>query len=208
MVIPPLQFESAHRQLVLRIPENVKFIIDDASEEDWLIKPNSHNYIHTRMMSGSFEDFREVIRKAFRYLKPGAWMGSEEYMAALYCDDGTMGPDYAFAEYTDLINKAAMNIGRPLLIANKLKRWYEQAGFVDVHEEVYKLPINPWPKDPQSKLLGRFNETHMLDGLQGFSLALLQRGLGWTQDEIEVFLVRVRKAISDRSVHAYHKMYV
>ena len=171
-----------------------------------MIAPNSHDYIHTRILLGCFEDFREIIKKSFRYLKPGGFMESQEYMPTVYCDDGTMDSSYAFAEWTATQDKAAMILGRPLRIANKLKRWYEQAGFVDVHEEIYKLPVNSWPKDPQFKMLGRFTESNLLDGLQAFSLQMFQKGLGWTKDEIEVYLVHVRKAISDRNVHAYHKM--
>ncbi|KAF4537576.1 Tam domain methyltransferase protein [Lasiodiplodia theobromae] len=188
------------------VPENVQFVIDDAQEDDWLLKPDSYDYIHTRVLLGCFEDFREIVRKSYKYLKPGAWMESQEFYSTLYCDDGTMAPDYPFAEWTRTHDAAAMNLGRPLRIANKMKRWYEEQGFVDVREEVFKLPINPWPKDPQMKMLGRFSENSLLEGIQAFSLAWFHRGLGWTKDEIEVYLVQVRKAISDRNVHAYHKV--
>lgn len=164
------------------------------------------DYIHTRVLLGSFEDFRDIITKSYRYLKPGGWMESQEYMSTVYCDDGTMSKDYVFAEWTQTQDEAAMALGKPMRIANKLKRWYEQAGFVDVHEEVYKLPINSWPKDPQFKMLGRFEESNLLDGLQAFSLQPFEKGLNWTKDEIEVYLVSVRKALSDRNVHAYHKV--
>lgn len=187
-----------------RLPPNVKFIIDDANEEDWLLEPQ--DFIHTRLLLGCFRDFREVIAKSFRNLKPGGWMESQELMSTLYCDDKSMAPSFPFAEWTQIQDEAAMKMGKPMRIANKLKRWYEQAGFVDVHEEVFKLPINSWPRDPQFKMLGRFNETNYLDGLQAWSLQLFTRGLEWTKDEIEVYLVDVRKAISDRNVHAYHKM--
>jgi hypothetical protein len=189
-----------------RVPNNVKFVIDDANEDDWLIEPDSHDYIHTRVMLGSFEDFREIIAKSYKCLKPGGWMESQEYMAWCFCDDGTMTSDYVFAEWTKSQDQAAMALRRPVRIGNKLKRWYEQAGFVDVHEEVYKIPINSWPKDPQFKMLGRFNETQLLSGLQGWSLTPFQKAFGWTKNEIEVYLVQVRKSLSDRSVHAYHKV--
>lgn len=211
--LSPIQPECAYTRLAPSpansspgVPENVQFIIDDAAEDDWLIQPDTYDYIHTRLLLGCFEDFREVIRKSYRYLKPGGWMESQEVYPTLYCDDGTMSENYPFLEWTRTQDSAAMNVGRPLRIANKLKRWYEQQGFVDVHEEVFKLPINPWPKDPQLKMLGRFNENGLLEGLQAFSLAWFHRGLGWTKDEIEVYLVQVRKAISDRNVHAYHKV--
>ncbi|KAF2100116.1 S-adenosyl-L-methionine-dependent methyltransferase [Rhizodiscina lignyota] len=189
-------------------PANVKFIIDDASEDDWMMPPNSISYIHTRTMLGSFTDFRDVVRKAFRYVEPGGWFESQEVYPSIYCDDGTMPADWPLLRWAKLHDEAAMNMGRPLRIANKLKRWYTEAGFVDVKEEVFKVPINPWPKDPQFKLIGRFHERNMLDGLQGFSLAFFHRGLGWTKEEIEVYLVDVRKALQDKRVHAYQKVYV
>lgn len=173
-----------------------------------MIDPETYDYIHTRVLLGSFEDFREIIKKSYACLKPGAWMESQEYWSTVCCDDGTMTSDYPFLRWTRLHDEAAMNLGKPLRIANKLKRWYEEAGFVDVREEIFKLPVNSWPKDPQFKMIGKFHERSLLDGLQGFSLAYFSRVLGWTKEEIEVYLVKVRQAIADRSVHAYHKMYV
>ena len=42
-------------------------------------------------------------------------------------------------------------------------------------------------------------------GLMGFTLGAFHRALGWSRDEIEAYLVNVRRAIQDRSVHGYHK---
>jgi hypothetical protein len=185
-------------------PDNVEFIIEDAADPDWGKK--RYDFIHTRMLQGCFENFRDIIKRSFESLEPGGWMESHELFTTLYCDDGTLPDNSPFLEWTRYQDDAAMRLGKPLRIANKLKKWYEQAGFVDVHEEVYKLPVNGWPKDPQFKMLGRFWEDSLLGGLQGFSLALFNRAFGWSQGEIEVYLVNVRRAISDRNVHAYHKM--
>jgi metalloendopeptidase OMA1, mitochondrial len=169
---------------------------------------NSIDLIHTRTLLGSFADFRDVIRKSFRYLKPGAYMECQEIYTTIYCDDGTMPEDWEFARWARKQDEAAMELNRPLRIANKLKRWMEQIGFVDVHEEVFKVPINSWPKDPQFKLIGRFHERNMMDGLQAFSLGFMHRGLGWSRADIEVYLATVRQSLKDRSVHAYQKLYV
>ena len=190
------------------VPENVHFYIDDASEEDWAQPINHFDYIHTRVLLGCFEDFRDVIRKGFRYTKPGGYMESQELMSTPYCDDGTMKPAWAFAEWTKHGDNASMAANRPMRIANKLKRWYEEAGFVDVQEKVFKIPLNTWPRDPEKKELGAMWEQNWLAGLQAFSLAVFSRFLHWSKEEIEVYLIGVRKAISDRSVHCYHKVYV
>ncbi|KAI9658880.1 MAG: hypothetical protein M1829_006621 [Trizodia sp. TS-e1964] len=189
------------------VPMNVRFVIDDAAEE-WVYPPNHFDYIHTRVLLGCFNDFRDIIHKGFKHCKPGGWMESQEIMTSISCDDGTMLPTWPFAEWAKLVDEAAMNIARPLRIANKLKRWYEEAGFVDVHEEVFKMPCNPWPKDPWYKFIGRLQELNLLDGIEAFSMALFNRGLNWSKTEVEVYLINVRKAIQERHVHAYHKVCV
>jgi metalloendopeptidase OMA1, mitochondrial len=189
---------------LFRIPANVHFLVDDANEEYW--GNHKFDFIHTRMLLGSFADFKAITKRSFDYLEPGGWMECQEVYTKLYCDDNTLTPDNKFGEWTGLQDEAAMMMVRPLRIANKLKKWYEDIGFVDVHEEVFKLPINSWPRDPQFKLIGKFWESSLADGLQGFSLAYFHRAFGWTKDEIEVYLVGVREAIKDKNVHAYHKL--
>ncbi|KAI9770919.1 MAG: hypothetical protein M1840_002623 [Geoglossum simile] len=190
------------------VPDNVQFMIDDATEEDWLYPSDTFDYIHTRVLLGCFEDFRKVIDKSFSYIKPGGWMESQEIMSTVYCDDETMKDDWAFAEWTRYGDNAAMSLGKPLRIANKLKRWFKEAGFLDVHEEVFKIPVNPWPRDPHYKIIGEISEQNLLNGIQGFTLAVFHHALGWSRDEIEAYLVNVRRAIQDRNTHAYHKTQV
>jgi len=42
--------------------------------------------------------------------------------------------------------EAGRRFGRDLEKVNALKQYMEDAGFVDVHEEIYKVPIGPWAK--------------------------------------------------------------
>lgn len=207
------------------VPQNVHFFIDDASEEDWAVPSDYFDYIHTRVLLGCFADFQEVIKKGFYYTKPGGHMESQEIMSTPYCDDGTMPEDWPFLEWTKYNDDAAVAADRPLRIADKLKWWYQEAGFMDVEEKVFKLPMNPWPRDKHLKTLGRISEDNWLAGIAGFSMAPFSRILNWSKVEIEVrldylrlvcladefsqvYLVNVRKAISDRNVYAYHKVFV
>jgi metalloendopeptidase OMA1, mitochondrial len=168
------------------VPDNVHFIIDDAEQDDWAVPFNHYDYIHTRMMLGCFRDFRTIMAQAYKHLKPGGWMECQEVMSTPYCDDGTMPADWPFKEWTASLDESSMKLERPLRIANKLKRWFAQAGYVDVHEKIFKLPVNTWPKDPEMKTLGMWWQQNLLLGLQGFSLAYFSRMLGWSKDEIEV----------------------
>lgn len=190
------------------VPANVQFIIDDAEQSDWAIPENHYDFIHTRILEGCFTDMGAVIATAFKHTKPGGFLESQELNAAPHCDDGTMPAEWPFLRYVAKLQEASMEVGRELDIAPKLRGWFEAAGFVDVQQRVFKAPLGRWPKDPAMKDLGHWWAENMSVGLAGFSLAYFSRVLGWSSEEIELYLVDVRKSLTDRDVHAYHRIYV
>lgn len=170
------------------VPPNVQFIVDDADQDDWAVPVNHYDLIHTRILMGCFTDFKDIIKKSFQHIKPGGWMESQDFGMLPGCDDGTMPDNWPFLMWSRDIEEAAYDAGRPLTMAENLKKWYIECGFVDVQEKVVKLPINTWPRNPEIKALGKWWAENLSAGLQGFSLALLSRVNGWTKDEIEVCL--------------------
>ena len=110
------------------VPDNVQFLVDDAEQEDWAIPLEHYDFIHTRMMLGSFDDFRNIIAKSFKHLKPGDWMESQDLYFPPLCDDNTMPNDWAFKQWTTYMDDASTDADRPLRMANKLKRWFTEAG--------------------------------------------------------------------------------
>ena len=48
----------------------------------------------------------------------------------------------------------------------------------------------------------------MSQAVQGLTLALFTRLLEWTPEQVEVFLVDIRKEFKDRRIHAYWPVYV
>ncbi|KAK2735886.1 hypothetical protein FQN57_001092 [Myotisia sp. PD_48] len=198
------------------VPSNVQFFVDDATEPDWLWPPNHFDLIRTSMLLGSFTSYSSVIQTAFRYLKPGGHFEAYELDPACLCDDDTLPTGftpykspYAFQNWMQYYEYATTMLEKPIRVAHQVAHWMRQAGFVDVEERVTKVPLNPWAKDPHLKQLGLWSQRNWLDGLAGFSYVPFGlKGLGWTQEEIEVFLVDVRKSIQDRKVHVYQNFYV
>jgi len=47
----------------------------------------------------------------------------------------------------DLCNDAMAKIGRSYPVQGTGRARLEAAGFVDVHEVLYKQPLAPWPRD-------------------------------------------------------------
>ncbi|KAL1847931.1 hypothetical protein Plec18170_008344 [Paecilomyces lecythidis] len=198
------------------VPENVHFLVDDATERDWLWNPNHFDLIHTAMMTGSLPSFKDVMRKAFIHLKPGGYLECHEVDPKPLCDDGTMPPEnpeghseYAFHDWFDY-NERSSRLSDPprqFRIAHRLARWMRETGFVDVQERIDKIPLNPWPADPEQRKIGTWWEANWLDALSAWSYKPFL-ALGWSKPEIEVFLVDVRRSIQNTNVHGYNNFYV
>lgn len=128
----------------------------------------------------------QIIQRAYDNLEPGGWLECQELECLPGCDDGTMTESFAWLNWATELCKASELIGRQLNMANQIKGWMEEAGFVDVHEKVFKIPTNSWPKDPKLKYLGLLWQRNVTAGLSGFTLDLFNRVLGKTKEETEV----------------------
>ena len=81
-------------------------------------------------------------------------------------------------------------------------------GFSNVSETIHRSPLGPWPRDKRLRYAGLFMRTSLMEGLPGISRRPLIQGLGWTELQVQMFLLEVRKAINNDSVHAYFPLHV
>lgn len=81
-------------------------------------------------------------------------------------------------DWSRMFIDAGETLGQTFNIALKSKGLIEKAGFVDVVEKRYKLPVGPWPADAKWKELGRWSLLHMLTGIDGMQLFMLKEILG------------------------------
>ncbi len=119
------------------------------------------------------------------------------------CDDESMPEDYAVQVFIGHVGKGIENLGSDLNGITKLRGQLEDAGFVNVKEEIIRSPLGPWPKDKTLKSAGMFRKEAILDGLMNIAKRPLEKGLGWSKLEIEVLLAKTRKDLMDNSIHSY-----
>lgn len=98
---------------------------------------------------------------------------------------------------------ASDKFGTPIDDPTRWKGWFEQRGFEQVTQSVLKLPCNPWPKHPRLKLLGAWEMENMVTGVDGMTTRLFQRGLGWSEQQVQVFLAGLRKDVKNLRYHTY-----
>ncbi|KAI8211347.1 hypothetical protein K4K52_010650 [Colletotrichum sp. SAR 10_76] len=185
---------------------NVAFEIDDL-EEDWTYsKP--FDYIHSRLLTSAVSDWKIYLAKCFENLTPGGWLELQEADVWPFSDDNTFPKDSAFARMAILLKEAAAKMGRPWFDLPSLKTIMLEVGFVDVRLKLHKWPINDWPKDQRYKNIGTWTYDNVTNGLEAMVMAPYTRALEWTRNEVNTFLIGVRKDLKNRHFHAYYPVYV
>ncbi|KXH42573.1 hypothetical protein CNYM01_09491 [Colletotrichum nymphaeae SA-01] len=187
------------------VPPNVRFEIDDIEEEWTYSEP--FNYIHSRFMNASIANWKEYLKKCYDNIAPGGYLELLENQVDPVSDDNTLPKDSSIHEYVSLIRSGSEKMGRVFVDVSTLKSLVIEAGFVDVELRIFKWPMNGWPKDEKYKKLGLWCHENFSSALEGVCMALLTRVHGWTRDEVDVFLVNVRKDLKNRSYHAYFPLY-
>ncbi|OAL39817.1 hypothetical protein AYO20_00729 [Fonsecaea nubica] len=185
------------------VPPNCKFEVDDF-EARWTFK-KKFDFIHGRMLLTSCSDFPRLFRRAFDALQPGGWLEMQDLYMPLLCDDGTL-EGTAYGEWNDRYLEACAGLRRDPSWTAKYKDWMVEAGFTNVRQEIFRWPVNPWAKNKTLKEIGLWNMLNMLDGLDGFTLRLWTTAFGMTVEEIQIFLVQVRKDLRNTSIHSYWPM--
>ena len=173
----------------------------DDYESEWTYQ-NKFDFIHARLLCSSCADFPQLFRRVFDALEPGGWFEVKELYVPILSDDDTM-KGTSWQEWNVLFQEAMSAIGRDVGAATKYADWLKEAGFEDVYEQLFKWPINTWPKDKRLKEIGKWNMLNMLDGIEGFTFRPWTKILGKSAEETELFLVDVRKDLQDRNIHSY-----
>ncbi|KAF5581685.1 methyltransferase [Fusarium pseudoanthophilum] len=166
------------------IPTNLQFQVDDLEDECTFTYP--FDFIFAHMMTGSIGGFPKFLTQSFNALSPGGWVECQDITFPAQCDDGTLKKDSYIDRWPSFMIEATNNFGRTAESAKFYKQQMIDAGFVNVTEVVYKWPTNRWPADPYYKELG----------------------LGWSPEEVEVFLAKVRTDMKDRRIHAWWPIHV
>jgi hypothetical protein len=106
-------------------------------------------------------------------------------------------------EWAGEVCRAAEQLGRPLTNSKYYGRWMWDAGFVDIVKRHFYWPLDTRLPHIEQRLIGKWAQRNLLDGVEAMSMALLTRGLKWTSDQVEAFLAGVRDELTDGTTHCY-----
>ncbi|KAL8870770.1 MAG: hypothetical protein Q9174_003260 [Haloplaca sp. 1 TL-2023] len=185
------------------VPPNCKFEVDDA-EQDWTFPTDHFDLVHTRIMNAFIQSWDHFMEQSFRHLKPGGWLECQELSVGVHSDDATLLDDSHIRTWCDNEEEAWNKIGLSVnLTGEQIRAWMEKAGFINIHVEKFKLPIGTWPADANLKEIGAIQFVAMMEGLQGLTIAPWVRHLGWKEEDVELYIEKVKSEWKHKSIHTY-----
>ncbi|KAH6984008.1 S-adenosyl-L-methionine-dependent methyltransferase [Ilyonectria destructans] len=186
-------------------PPNCTFEVDDF-ESEWLYhKP--FDFIHARELEGCIANDDQLFQQAFQHLVSGGYIELQACYGRFMSDDDTAERAANAQFWIKTICNGAAKFGKPLDNAPQWKEQLKGAGFVDIQQEIHKIPIGEWPKDPKLKEIGRYQSVQELKFVDSYTPGVFGRILGWSEEEIQVFMAKVKNDLKDPSIHLYLPVY-
>ncbi|GIJ86593.1 hypothetical protein Asppvi_005483 [Aspergillus pseudoviridinutans] len=182
------------------VPPNLSFEVDDCCDEWMYGEP--FDYVHVRGLYGSVADWDRFYQQALKHLVPGGYIEQVEMGVVPTSDDGShIGTVYEKWGKASL--ESGDRFGKTLRIVDESKQRMIDAGFIEVVERRYKLPIGPWPKDKHLKTLGKYFRLVIEESMEMWVMYLWTNVLGFSRAEVEMTIAEMRKAVRDPSIHGY-----
>ncbi|KAI4140680.1 MAG: hypothetical protein L6R39_005688 [Caloplaca ligustica] len=188
------------------VPPNVRFEVDDV-EDDWTYH-QPFDFIHCRFMGNAIHDWPKLHQRVFQHTKPGGWAEFIDLDLTWTSPDGSLKKHYASQKFNDEFIRVSRETNLESCPGLYLEGWMKDAGFKNVQAEKFVWPVGTWPKDKHLKEVGAWNYLQIMEGLEGFTLALFTRHLGYSQKEVEAICAQIRKEIKDPKMHSMFHLHV
>ncbi|KAJ8133288.1 hypothetical protein O1611_g329 [Lasiodiplodia mahajangana] len=194
---------------------NCRFKVADFTEK-WTYD-FKFDFIHLRHLGNLPSE--DVIASIYENLSPGGWAEFTEWVVNIqstrtsftetsfyrwltYWKAGKFSRRQALLSLTN--SSLGLDIiGTTVYYPFQYKRLLTEAGFKNVTERKYAVPVNPWPPGKSLQKMGTMMAMNINIILEPMSMPIFIKILGWSQEDIESLLTEVRKEIADLQMHAY-----
>ena len=184
------------------VPPNCQFEILDI-EDDWEFAKNSFDFIHARELMVAIQDWDRLLRQSLDHLKPGGFFEVGGAFPEVHSDDNTLPENSALVECSQIFVEMGDRMGTPINTPTSWKGRMERAGFVDVTETIYKLPMGPWPKDKRLKEVGAFENVSVVEGLEAYMIRGYTQALGGDPNVLRIKVANAVAELKNPRMHAY-----
>ncbi|KAI0805280.1 S-adenosyl-L-methionine-dependent methyltransferase [Xylaria sp. FL0064] len=185
-----------------RLP-NCRFQVADFNKE-WSYD-FKFDFIHLRHLGGLPET--HVVPTIYENLSPGGWAEFTEWVVSIQSTRNSF-IETSFYKWLNFWKSGLKKIGQTVYYPLEYKRLLTEAGFRNVTERKYAVPVNPWPPGKQLQRIGSMMLSNINKILEPMSMPIFTRYLGWSPEAVESLLDEVRKELADvEAMHAYMTLY-
>ncbi|KAL4746949.1 hypothetical protein BDW72DRAFT_206905 [Aspergillus terricola var. indicus] len=167
--------------------------------------------IHGEALGGLLKDWDGFYANVFKHLVPGGWVEIREHDLKFFPREGKEkdmeGKWDATKQWSELMDDAARKFGKRINMGAEQKELMEKAGLVDVQEQVFKVPTREWKDDPTTKH-GKYAHRHWILNIEGYSLRLFTKTLGWSKEDTDDLMKRVLQELDQEDLQLYSMFYL
>ena len=81
-----------------------------------------------------------------------------------------MPKDASINKWGSIMTKAATKSGKDADTFFTMRDRIDAAGFTNVREKLYKVPMGEWTKNPILKEAGKYNKLQLISGQEGYAM--------------------------------------
>lgn len=176
----------------------------DASDQQ-----QQFDLIHGRFVLVALRNPKQFIAQALKHLKPGGFFELQDFSVPWRASTP------ATIKWSTELGKAQQVLGIDMSAATKWDDWLVEAGFENVEHQHFDWPIGVREEDAEQgnehmcKVGGLVME-NIARGMKGFSKIGYTRALGWTEQDLDVWLDEVRQELRSnpgKNVMPLHVIY-
>ncbi|KAM0813277.1 putative Tam domain methyltransferase [Seiridium cardinale] len=180
---------------------NCEFRTLDVREE-WDFQ-EEFDFIHVRTLGQFPSDmFRKMLDTIYQNLAPGGWVEFTEWIMHLQSGDRSTDGT-AFHSWNHNLRRGLHAINRSASYATRYAPKLEDAGFTNVTQRKFSIPINPWPPGEKLQHLGEMMSINVQGVVDPITVPIFLGILGWTEEAVQALLGQVFKDIVDTNLHAF-----
>ncbi|KAL4766813.1 hypothetical protein BDW60DRAFT_221618 [Aspergillus nidulans var. acristatus] len=177
-------------------------IVHHELEGEWpFTARQAFHYIRGFALGGMIADYKGLYRNAYRHLLPGGWFEVRDNNVQFLLETPSAEKEeklVALRKWEKLMAEAAEKFGKPINMAAKHKALMEDGGFKEVQEQIYKIPFGDWMEgEPWTPFISSSYKSHMRHGLEGYTLRLFTKTLGWSLEDTKALISEVREEIAN-----------
>ncbi|KAL9619474.1 MAG: hypothetical protein Q9160_005911 [Pyrenula sp. 1 TL-2023] len=185
-------------------PPNCYFMIDNA-ENSWVFS-HKFDFIHSRMLVMGIHDYPQYFKQIWDNLEPGGWMEIKEPQFPIGVHDDTVPSSSPLLVWSQHVREACAKAGIDTMCTERFVDQINDQGFVNVKAYPVKWAVGPWPKGNLEKNIGWLTLENTKQFISAIALNLFTKHLGWSTGQVELFLIDVRRDLSDRNKHYFWQL--